>query len=59
MTIMVFDEVCDLIQNLPSPSTSLPIIIGDLIYHFKSPIHGPMLTSNSQLSMFPYANIHN
>ena len=39
MTIMVFDEVRDLIQNLPSPSTSLPIIIGDLNCLFKSLIH--------------------
>ena len=52
-TILFFDEYHNFIHNLPSSSSYLPIILGDLNYHFNSHIysHGAFKFLTKSLSL--------
>ena len=52
-TILFFDEFHDFIHKLPSSSSYLPIVLGDLNYHYNSPIypHGEFKLLTESLSL--------
>ena len=51
--ILFFDEFHDFIHKLPSSSSYLPIVLGDLNYHYNSPIypHGDFKLLTESLSL--------
>ena len=52
-TSLFFDEFHDFIHKLPSSSSYLPIVLGDLNYHYNSPIypHGDFKLLTESLSL--------
>ena len=52
-TILLFEKYHDFIHNHPSSSSYLPIVLGDLNYHFNSPIypHGDFKLLTEYLSL--------
>ena len=54
--ILLFDEFHDFIHNLPTYSSYLPIDLGDLNYHFNSPIypHGDITLITESLSLYQH-----